>query len=98
MLVLGLAATPASAADESGVSTAIDLLQSAKKSDSPVPILHEAHKQLKNASGIKGSVRLEAQQLIKAAIAEAQTGNKQKVEQKVNAAIAKIHKGVGNAK
>ena len=97
VLVLGFTATPVSA-DEPGVSTAIDLLQSAKKSDKPLPILHEARKHLKSATGIKGSVRLEAQQLIKAAIAEAETGDKSKMEQKVNAAIAKIHKGVGKAK
>jgi hypothetical protein len=99
MLVVGLAVTPVSAAgDEGAVRTAIDLLQSAKKSDTPVPVMRQALKELKDAPGIKGSVRLEANQHIKAAIAAAETGDKAKMVQKVNAAIAKIHKGVGLAK
>lgn len=98
MLVLGFTATPIFADDQSQTRAAIERLQSAKKSNAPVPLFQDAHKLLKNATGIKGSIRLEAQQLIKEATAEAQAGNKQKMEQKVNAAIAKIQKGVANAK
>ena len=97
MLTLGATAIPVVADDQAQISAVIDLLQSAKKSNDPVPLLSDARKQLKNATGIKGSIRLEAQQLIKEAIAEAETGDKKKVEPKVNAAIAKIHKGVGKA-
>lgn len=97
MLILGMSALPVAAEDSPGVRAAIDLLQAAKKAADPVPLLQDARKQLKNAEGIKGSIRLEAQQLIKEAIAEAGTGDKKKVEPKINAAIAKIHKGVGKA-
>ena len=98
MLILGITVAPVSAEEQPQPSAVIDLLQAAKKSSDPVPLLQDARKQLKNATGIKGSVRLEAQQLIKEAIAEAQTGDKKKVEPKINAAIAKIHKGVGIAR
>lgn len=97
MLTLVVTVPPVSAEDPPQPSAVIDLLQSAKKSTDPVPLLQNARKQLKNAAGIKGSIRLEAQQLIKEAITEAQTGDKKKVEPKINAAIAKIHKGVGKA-
>ena len=78
MLILGITLTPVSAEDQPQPGAIIDLLQAAKRSSDPVPLLQDARKQLKNATGIKGSVRLEAQQLIKEAIAEAQTGTRRR--------------------
>lgn len=98
MLMLGTTAAPVSADEQSGARAAIELLQAAKKSNNPAPVLHDARKHLKNAGDIKGSDRLEAQGLIKEAITGAETGDKKTMEAKVNAAIAKIHKGMGNAR
>lgn len=77
---------------------ALELLQAAKKADEPVPLLVSARQRLKNSTKNKGGERVDALKLVNEAIAFAQTGDRGKMEQKVNAAIASIHSGMGKAK
>ncbi|RBP39144.1 hypothetical protein DES53_110168 [Roseimicrobium gellanilyticum] len=98
LLLSGVFLTEAANPDQPHMRAALELLQSAKKSDQPLPMLTSARKHLKNASKNKGGARVEALELVNEAIAQAQVGDKKKTEQKINAAIANIHSGIGNAK
>lgn len=99
VLFLLMGACPAGAApDQPHMKAALELLQAAKKSDKPLPMLMSAKKHLRNAGKNKGGARMEALELVNEAIAQAQVGDKKKTEQKISAAIANIHSGMGNAR
>ena len=66
-------------------------LQEAKTAAEPIPLLENAKKSLKQAKHNKRGFRLEADGPIDKAIEEAKTGNKEKMVQKIDAAIAEIH-------
>jgi hypothetical protein len=84
--------------DQPRMRAALELLQSAKESKNPMPMLTAAKKKLQNAGKNKAGDRVEAIGYVNEAIAQAQTGNLEKMKQKVDAAIANIHQGMGNAK
>ena len=98
LLLLGTYPAEAANPDQPHMRAALELLQSAKKSDQPLPMLMSARKHLKNAAKNKGGARVEALELVNEAIAQAKVGDPKKTEQKINAAIANIHSGMGNAK
>ena len=80
------------------MSAALELLQAAKKSDKPMPMLQAARKHLENAKKNKEGERVEALRDVKEAMAQAQVGDLKKMEQKINSAIANIHQGKDKAK
>ncbi|WP_206026271.1 hypothetical protein [Roseimicrobium sp. ORNL1] len=98
LIALGTPRVGAENPDQPHMRAALELLQTAKKSDTPLPMLTSARKHLKNAAKNKGGARVEALELVDEAIAQAKAGDKKKTEQKINAAIANIHSGMGNAK
>ena len=86
--------TPA-IADQPKMDRAIELLQEAKKSDKPIPLLHQAYQSVKNAAKNKGGRRLDAMPAIQEAIEIAKNGGNP--EAKINHAIAMIHSGKDRA-
>jgi hypothetical protein len=86
------------APEQPHMRAAIELLQAAKRSDKPLPMLHAAKKHIQNAKANKGGERREAVASINAAIAEATVGNKTKCISKINDAIANLHSGMDKAK
>lgn len=98
MLILGLTATPVHA-DLPQQRKALDDLQAAKKSTNPLPLLKSARTHLNQATrGNKVGDRDDALAKIKEAIEELKAGNRTKMEQKINAAIANIHQGKDKSK
>lgn len=81
-------------AEQRHMEAAIEMLQSAKQSDNPLPLLRAAKKHVANAKPNKGGERKQAAESINEAIAQATVGNKEKMTQKINAAIAAIHSGI----
>lgn len=86
------------APDQPNMRAALELLQQAKKADQPLPLLNSARHRLKIAAKNKGGNRLEAIEYVNEAITCAKTGDLKKMEQKVNAAIANIHSGMGKGR
>ncbi len=95
-LMLGLPALHAD--DQPRMRAAIDALQAAKKADKPMPYLQMAKKRLENAAKNKKGERNAALEYVQEAIDMAKAGDMKKMEQKINAAIANIHQGMGKAR
>lgn len=79
------------------MDAALQALQDAKKSPAPVALLNTAKDELHKAKHKKGGFRVESLDMVDQAIAEAQTGNHDKMIQKIDAAIADIHNGMAHA-
>jgi hypothetical protein len=79
------------------MKAALELLQAAKASDNPMPMLKSARKHLANAGKNKGGARVQALEAVNDAMAQVQVGDKEKAKQKINAAIANVQNGMGNA-
>ena len=92
------APTAALSADQPRMRAAIDLLQEAKKSDNPIPLMQEAKTRLKNASHNKGGSRVDAIEELNKAIAFAKAGDLDKARGKINRVISEIHSGMDKAK
>jgi hypothetical protein len=86
------------ALDQPHMRNTIDLLQDAKKSAHPLPLLEAAHHQLATAKHDKGGERKEALPILKEAIAEARAGDHQKMVEKIDHVIAKVHAGIFKGK
>lgn len=89
---------PPAYADQPHMRAALELLQSAKKSDQPLPMLNAAKKKLEDAPKNKAGGRKQALEAVNDAIAELRTGDKKKMGEKIDSAIANIHQGMDNAK
>jgi hypothetical protein len=85
-------------ADQPHMTAAIELLQAAKKSDQPLPMLNSAKKHLEGSKKNKAGARVEAIAAVNDAIAELRVGDKKKMVQKIDLAIANIHQGKDNGK
>jgi len=70
---------------------ALHFLQDAKKSDAPVALLNSAREALSQAKHNKAGFRKRALGIVDDAIALAQSGDHQRMINKINAAIAEIH-------
>lgn len=78
---------------------ALDELQAAKKADDPMLLLESARNRIANANkGNKGGDKEDVLDKIDEAIRELKAGNKGKMEQKINAAIANLHQGKDKSK
>ena len=98
MLILGIAATPVHA-NLPKQRQAMDDLQAAKKASDPMPLLESAKKHITNANkGNKLGDRNDAVDKVDEAIAALKAGDKQKMEQKINAAIANINQSKDRSK
>ena len=86
------------AADQPNMRAAIDLLQEAKKSDQPIPLMQQAKTHLKNASRNKGGSRVDAIEELNKAIEFAKAGDLEKARGKMNRVISEIHSGMDKAK
>jgi predicted esterase len=87
------------APDQPHMRAAVELLQSAKKSDQPLPMLQAAKKHLLKARPNKKGERYDALEAVNEAIAQATVGkDREKMEQKINHAISQIHSGMAKAK
>lgn len=80
------------------MDAAIELLQAAKKSDQPLPMLIAARKHIQKARANKGGERPDAAESVNAAIAFATTGDRAKMEAKINDAIAHLHSGISKGR
>lgn len=97
MLLLSSATT--GLADLPQQRKALDELQAAKKADDPMPLLESAKTRISKANkGNKGGDKEDVIDKIDEAIKELQAGNKSKMEQKINAAIANLHQGKDKSK
>jgi hypothetical protein len=83
-------------AEQPHMSAALELLQAAKKADKPLPMLNAAKKHLEDASHNKAGARKEAIAAVNDAIAELRVGDKKKMLQKIDSAIANVHQGKDN--
>jgi hypothetical protein len=78
---------------------ALDELQAAKKADDPLPLLESAKDRITKANkGNRGGDKKDVIAKIDEAIQELKAGNKNKMEQKINAAIANLHQGKDKSK
>ncbi len=78
---------------------ALDELQAAKKADHPLPLLESAKNRITKANkGDRGGDKKDVIQKIDEAIEQLAAGNKDKMEQKINAAIANLHQGKDKSK
>ncbi len=91
---------PCLAADgQPHMKAALEFLQTAKKADNPLPSLKAAKKHLANAKKNKGGAIGQAMDSLNEAIALATLGGeKDKLEQKINATIANVQNGIANGK
>ena len=97
--VILLSTTPFVLADFPQQRKALDELQAAKKADDPMPLLKSAKDRIANANkGNKGGDKEDVIAKIDEAIQELKAGNKSKMEQKINAAIANLHQGKDKSK
>ncbi len=76
------------------MEAALHFLQDAKKSEQPVSLLHSAKSELEKATHNKGGYRVKAIGIVDEAVAEGESGDTQKMIEKINAAIAAIHTGM----
>lgn len=76
---------------------AIEFLQEAKKATKPIPLLNAAKAQFKPGKNGKTGDRNEALETIQEAVSWAKAGNRGKMEQKINHAIAQIHVRMDNS-
>lgn len=78
---------------------ALDELQAAKKADDPMPLLESAKSHITKApKGNKGGDKEDVIDKIDEAIEQLKAGNRSKMEQKINAAIANLHQGKDKSK
>jgi hypothetical protein len=78
---------------------ALDELQAAKTADDPMPLLKSAKDRIANANkGNKGGDKGDVIGKIDEAIKECKAGNKDKMTQKINAAISNLHQGKDKSK
>ena len=97
MLLLGM--TTIARADLPQQRKALDELQAAKKADDPLPLLESAKNRITKANkGNKGGDKEDVIDKIDEAIKELKAGNRSKMEQKINAAIANLHQGKDKSK
>lgn len=94
LMIVPLQAAP----EQPHMQAAIELLQAAKKSDQPLPMLKAARKHIQKAKANKGGERPDAAESINAAIGFATTGDRTKMEAKINDAIAHIHSGMSKGR
>lgn len=98
MLMLGITATPLHA-DLPQQRKALDELQAAKKAADPLPLLESAKNRIAKANkGNKGGDKEDVLDKIDEAINELKAGNRDKMESKINAAIANLHQGKDKSK
>jgi hypothetical protein len=99
MALLLAASAPAvrSADHQPHMKAALELLQAAKASDNPMPMLKSAKKHLVKADNNKGGARVQAIEAVNDAMAQVEVGDKEKAKQKITAAIANVHNGMGNS-
>ncbi|MBE7496391.1 MAG: hypothetical protein HS117_15725 [Verrucomicrobiaceae bacterium] len=98
MLLLGITASVA-LADFPQQRKALDEFQAAKKAADPMPLLESARERISKANkGNKGGDKKDVIDKIDEAIKELRAGNKDKMEQKINAAIANLHQGKDKSK
>jgi hypothetical protein len=83
--------------DQPRMEAAVKFLQEAKKADNPLPLLDKARNELRHASHNKAGWRPKAIHMVEEAIAKANEGDKQGVEDKCGHAIAEIHMGMAKA-
>lgn len=97
LIAFGVNLSPAFAAKK--LNRAVDLLQSAKKSSEPMPLLLSARDAISDANkGDKRGDRSDAMEYVKAAIDALKNNDKSKMTQKINAAIAQLHSGKDKTK
>lgn len=78
---------------------ALDELQAAKTADDPMPLLKSARDHISDANkGNKGGDKGDVIGKIDEAIKECKAGNKEKMAQKINAAISNLHQGKDKSK
>lgn len=88
--------SPLSAADnQPRMEKAVELLQEAKKSPTPIGLLEKAKDHLQNATGNKGGRKVEAVKTINQAIKIAKQGGKP--DKEINHAIALVKSGIREA-
>jgi hypothetical protein len=98
VLLLSTATTPV-LADLPQQRKALDELQAAKKAEDPMPLLESAKTRIAKANkGDRQGDKKDVIDKIDEAIEQLKAGNKSKMEQKINAAIANLHQGKGSSK
>ncbi|HYF34907.1 MAG TPA: hypothetical protein VD994_06400 [Prosthecobacter sp.] len=98
LILFGASSLATAAPDQPHMRAAIELLQAAKQANKPLPMLNAAKKHIQKAAPNKKGERVDALAAVNEAIASATTGDKEKMEQKVNHAIAQLHSGMAKAK
>lgn len=94
-----LLSTTTARADLPQQRKALDELQAAKKADDPMPLLESAKNRISKANkGNKGGDKEDVIDKIDEAIEQLKAGNRSKMEQKINAAIANLHQGKDKSK
>lgn len=97
MLILTIT-TPA-LADLPQQRKALDELQAAKKAADPMPLLESAKTRITKAKkGNRDGDKEDVIAKIDEAIEQLKAGNRSKMEQKINAAIANLHQGKNSSK
>ncbi len=86
------------APDQPRMRAAIDLLNAAKTAESPLPVLRAAKKKLHEARPNKHGERLDAIEAVNEAIALATVGDKNKMVQKIDHAVAQVYSGMRKAR
>ena len=79
------------------MEAAISFLQEAKKAENPILLLDKARGELQKAKHNKAGWRLKAIHMVDEAITKANEGDKQRMGDKCNNAIAEIHTGMSKA-
>ena len=79
------------------MEAALHFLQDAKKSDTPVQLLKSAREQLHKAVHDKHGFRVVSLEIVDKAIEAAETGDTQKMIEKIDAAIANVHDAMAHA-
>jgi len=97
IFIFGTAIAPA-APDQPHMRAAVDLLNAAKTAENPLPALRAAKKHLHAARRNKRGERRDALEAVDEAIALATVGDKNKMRQKIDHAVAQIHSGMSKAR
>jgi hypothetical protein len=98
LALVAFVGTLVAAPDQPHMRAAVELLQSAKMADKPLPMLTAAKKHIQKARPNKKGERYDALEAVNEAIALATTGDREKMEQKINHAISQLHSGMAKAK
>ncbi|MFN2507915.1 MAG: hypothetical protein ABR589_03985 [Chthoniobacterales bacterium] len=94
VISLTLAGLGFASPDQPHMRAALGLLNAARTAENPLPVLKAAKKQLREARHNKGGERLDALAAVDEAIALAMVGDKNKMVQKIDHAIAQVHSGI----